>query len=79
MQASHIFSTKNTGIFQKLTSENLKFNESLTNDIISFEQPGPVSEGFEPNTSEKTEIYSTLYLSYDNSCKIQSKINKQNL
>ena len=32
------FSTKNIGIFEKLTSEN---NETLTNDVVSFEQPGP--------------------------------------
>ena len=35
-KASHIFSTKNIGIF-----EILKF-EILTNDNVSFEQPGPV-------------------------------------
>ena len=34
--ASHIFQQKNIGIFEKLTSENL-----LTNDVGSFEQPGP--------------------------------------
>ena len=38
-KASHIFSTKNIGIFEKLTSEN--FSETLTNDIVSFEQMGP--------------------------------------
>ena len=34
-EASHIFSTKNIGIFQMLT-----FKIS-TNDDVSFEQPGP--------------------------------------
>ena len=36
-KASHIFSTKNIGTFEKLTSENL----TLTNDVVSFEQTGP--------------------------------------
>ena len=34
-KAFHIFSAKNIGIFEKLTSEN------LTNDVDSFEQRGP--------------------------------------
>ena len=34
-EASHMFSTKNIGIFEILTFE-------LTNDVVSFEQPGPV-------------------------------------
>ena len=38
-KASHIFSTKNIGIFQILTFEIL--NETLTNKVVSFEQPGP--------------------------------------
>ena len=37
--ASHNFSTKDIGIFEKLTYEN--FNEMLTNDVVSFEQLGP--------------------------------------
>ena len=32
-------STKNVGIFAKLTSENL--TKRLTNDVVSFEQPAP--------------------------------------
>ena len=35
-KASHIFPTKNIGIFQILTFEIL----TLTNDVVSFEQPG---------------------------------------
>ena len=38
-EAFHIFSTKNTGIFD---FNFWKFNETLTNDVVSFEQPGPV-------------------------------------
>ena len=38
-KASHIFSTK---ILANLGYLRLKFNETLTNDIVSFEQPGPV-------------------------------------
>ena len=38
-EASHIFSTKNIGIFEILMFEI--FNVSLTNDIVSFERPGP--------------------------------------
>ena len=37
--ASHIFSTKNIGIFQILTFEIL--TKHLTNDVVSFEQLGP--------------------------------------
>ena len=37
-KASHIFSTKNIGIFEILKFENLT---KRTNDVISFEQPGP--------------------------------------
>ena len=33
------FSTKNIGIFQKLTSDNL--TKTVTNDVVSFEQLGP--------------------------------------
>ena len=33
------FSTKNIGVFEILKFEN--FNETLTNDVVSFEQPGP--------------------------------------
>ena len=36
-KASHIFSTKNIGIFEILTFEIL----TLTNDVVSFEQPDP--------------------------------------
>ena len=39
---------KNTGIFEILTFEN--FKKTLTNDVVSFEQPGPghqISWGFE--------------------------------
>ena len=38
-KASHIFSTKNIGIFQILLFEI--FYEPLTNDVVSFEQLGP--------------------------------------
>ena len=38
-KASHIFSTKNIGIFQIYLTCN--FNETLTNDVVNFEQPGP--------------------------------------
>ena len=36
---SHIFSTKNDSVFVILMFEN--FNETLTNDVVSFEQLGP--------------------------------------
>ena len=39
-KASHIFSTKNIGVFEILMCEI--FDETLTNDVISFEQPGPL-------------------------------------
>ena len=39
-KASHIFSTKNIGIFEILTFEIF----SLTNKVVSFEQPGPAQE-----------------------------------
>ena len=39
-KATHIFSAK---ISAYLVSLDLNFNESLTNDIVSFEQLGPVS------------------------------------
>ena len=39
-KASHIFSTENIGIFEILTFEIL--TKMFTNDIVSFEQPGPV-------------------------------------
>ena len=42
-KASHIFSEKNIGKFQILTFEILK--EMLTNDVVSFEQPGPIVVG----------------------------------
>ena len=38
-KASHIFSTKNIGLFEILMVEIL--NDTLTNDVVSFEQPGP--------------------------------------
>ena len=37
-KATHIFSAKNFSIFAYL---DVNFNESLTNDIVSFEQLGP--------------------------------------
>ena len=37
-KASHIFSTKNTSIFQILTFKI--FNETLINDVVNFEEPG---------------------------------------
>ena len=36
---SHIFSTKNNSVFVIFMLE--MFNESLTNDIVNFEQLGP--------------------------------------
>ena len=39
LKASHIFSTKNISIFDILMFEIL--TKLLTNDVISFEQPGP--------------------------------------
>ena len=38
-KASHIFLTINNGVFQILTFEILK--KMLTDDVVSFEQPGP--------------------------------------
>ena len=40
MQASHIFFNKNIGVFEILKFLR-NFNETLTNDVVSFEQPGP--------------------------------------
>ena len=37
-KATHIFSAKHFRIFATL---DVNFNESLTNDIVSFEQLGP--------------------------------------
>ena len=37
-KATHIFSAKNFNIF---ANHDVNFNESLTNDIVSFEQLGP--------------------------------------
>ena len=37
VKASHIFSKKNLGVDINVWN----FNETLTNDIVSFEQPGP--------------------------------------
>ena len=43
-KASHIFSTKNIGVFWDINIWN--FNVSLTNDVVSLEQLGPgVGEG----------------------------------
>ena len=39
-KASHIFSTKNIGVFEILRFEIL-MNETVTKDVVSFEQPGP--------------------------------------
>ena len=39
LQKFSLFSTKNIGIFEKLTTEN--FKETFFNDVVSFEQPGP--------------------------------------
>ena len=42
-KATHIFSAKNFSIYWNIrVSLDLNFNESLTNDIVSFEQLGPV-------------------------------------
>ena len=38
-KATHIFSAKNFSIFE--LSLDVNFNESLTNDVVSFEQLGP--------------------------------------
>ena len=38
-KATHIFSANNFNIF---AYHDVNFNESLTNDIVSFEQLGPV-------------------------------------
>ena len=39
-KATHIFSTKNISIYAIFNDQN--FNDTLSNDIISFEQLGPV-------------------------------------
>ena len=42
--ASHIFSTKNIGVY--ILDINIwNFNETLTNNIVCFEQPGPDMHG----------------------------------
>ena len=38
---SHIFSTKNNSVFVILIILILNFNETLTSDVVSFEQLGP--------------------------------------
>ena len=45
-KATHIFSAKNFSIFAYLY---VNFNESLTNDIVSFKQLGPVQS---PNQTD---------------------------
>ena len=40
-KAPHIFSAKKFSIFAYIVSLDVNFNESLTNDIVSFEQLGP--------------------------------------
>ena len=37
--ATNIFSTKNISVYVILSDQN--FNDTLTNDIVSFEQLGP--------------------------------------
>ena len=47
--ASHIFSTKNIGIFEIFTFEILTTHY----DIVSFERPGPGMQiGFQPRVKE---------------------------
>ena len=38
-KATHIFSAKNISVFATFNDQN--FNDTLTNDIVSFEQLGP--------------------------------------
>ena len=38
-KATHIFFSKNIGVYAVFN--DLSFNDMLTNDIVSFEQPGP--------------------------------------
>ena len=56
---SHIFSIKNIGVFEILTFEI--FNEMLTNNVVSFEQPGPVNQSlpkyFRIKSSKMNECY----------------------
>ena len=39
-KATHIFFSKNVSVYAIFNAQN--FNDSLTNDIVSFEQLGPV-------------------------------------
>ena len=57
---SHFFSKK----FQRIcVSPDVNFNESLTNDVISFEQLGPDFHNINAHTNfaETTDIYSSIH------------------
>ena len=60
-KASHIFSTKNIGVFEILLFE---INVSLTNDVVSFEQPGPVLL-YRQAENEKVWFYNAIMGSKD--------------
>ena len=57
-KATHIFFSKK---FQNIcVSLDVNFNESLTNDVISFEQLGPDSE----NSADLVCLSKSLYLEH---------------
>ena len=58
-KATHIFSAKYfSKIFQHIcVSLDVNFNESLTNDIVSFEQLGPEQLCLTDNLIEKKDGY----------------------
>ena len=54
---SHIFPMKNNSIFVILTLFK-KFNETLTNDVVKFEQPAPGQDHF----WAQTFIYEPIFI-----------------
>ena len=50
-EAFHNFSTKNIGCISDINNRN--FNDTLTNDVVSFEQPRP-GVNFDFTAKDKT-------------------------
>ena len=74
-KATHIFSAKNISIF---AYHDVNFNESLTNDVVSFEQLGPEWQTVQfshlelqcfykgRGTRRLIRVYTFLYFSQEN-------------
>ena len=79
VQASHIFSTKYSGVRDIYICN---FNEALTNDVISFEQLGPAvlethHKFQEEFLAESVEIFESLILQYFIGCILQSQASQR--